>query len=457
MLRSSQRSSQRSSLPLLALGLAVWALVTGMTGCGGSESFDKSQGAKLELVPNDAINVSIGQVGIGGTIDLPVKVRNLGNIPMSLQEVRLVYDANGAVDDLGAAFILAAAPGLPTSIEPFTGTAGIGEIEVVVRFTRQTSFASRVATLVVVTDAKFDGTASVPILEQPPAAVGSLSPEVIDFDTVELDTVAEKFAKMNSTGSEALVCDGFALRGHPDFTLHVGDQAYPVSEATLQRATIDPPLVVEPNTTTDLRITFAPTTESSAEGELILFCNDLQSATGGHSIVLLANQNVPCIEVTPLDMEFGGKIVGQIAQLPVSICSCGGSGLQITNIALDPARSEPDFQLSFASTGGGVGPNGIDPAAPLVLDFGDCIDVAVQYVPDVVSPLDADNRPIPDRAVLQIENDSFEPTVEVTVSGIGLEGTCPVPIIIVDEGEQVVPQTILHLDSNQSYSPNGAI
>jgi len=83
------------------------------------------------------------------------------------------------------------------------------------------------------------------------------------------------------------------------------------------------------------------------------------------------------------------------------------------------------------------------------------VTVEVLYFPSTVSPLDADNQPILDTGILQIENNSFEGVVEVPLSGAGVEVDCPVAIVTVEEGEQVVPQTVLHLKGDQSYSPGG--
>jgi hypothetical protein len=436
-------------LSLSLLGLAVFP------GCGSSGDLGVSTAGVLELDPNTSVPVSAGQVAIGETVDLPVTITNVGNGPLDVTGVMLQY-ASGDLDDLGPAFQLVELPEFPYTLDKASGTTGTRQLIVIVRYTRQAVFASRVATLIVTSSSTRTPTASVPVVEEAPAAVGSIT-KSIDFGTVEKGAVEERDLQVKNTGTETLVCDQFALRGHPDFTLRVGDAAYPPSESTLQRAALSEPILVEPNKLVNVKLNFAPTTESAAQGELVLFCNDLEGSTKGHLATLVANQNVPCITVTPKALEFGGKIVGQKAELPVKVCSCGSAPLKIKGISLDPARTAADYSMNYVGAGGGVGPTGIDPSAPLVLNLDDCLSVTVEYVPDVVNPLDADKRPIPDQGVVVVSNDSFENAIEVPVSGIGLEGTCPVPIITIEEGEQVVPQTFLHLDSNQSYSPNGSI
>ena len=43
------------------------------------------------------------------------------------------------------------------------------------------------------------------------------------------------------------------------------------------------------------------------------------------------------------------------------------------------------------------------------------------------------------------------------MKGIGISGNCPVAVIVIQEGEQVIPQTELNLFGDQSFSPSGTI
>ena len=390
---------------------------------------------------------------MGSTADVTIAITNVGQGPLQITAIQLDYAAEGAVDDKGPAFSLVEPPSTPFEVLPIDSVEGTTRVELTVRYLRNTAFSPRVAILSVSTGSKRTPVASVLIQEESPAAVGSLTPEVVDFGTVEKGTVATRIVKVQNTGTDVLVCDAFKFRGHPDLTLHVDDDTYPVSEVSLEKTALSEPFSVGASQTKELKVTFAPTTESPAEGELTIYCNDL-AGLDGHVAVLLANQNVPCIEVTPGRVEFGGKIIGQKATYPVKMCSCGGATLRIKNVSL-ALTSAPDYSVGYAPAG--LGPTGFEPDAPIALEINECITVDVEYVPDVVNPLDADNKPIPDVGTLLVDNDSFDSTVEIQITGIGLEGTCPVPVITIQEGEQVVPQTTLHLDSTQSYSPNGSV
>ncbi|MFT7623814.1 MAG: hypothetical protein ACI9WU_002999 [Myxococcota bacterium] len=316
-----------------------------------------------------------------------------------------------------------------------------------VTFMRQADFAGRVAIVRISSDSLSEERRelNVQFVAQAPQAVAVVAPSVLNFGTVGGGGVSTRSGTLASTGTDDLVCNAFALSGHPDFTFEhpQADKAYPVSEVTSQKAELDPPIVVSPSTAVDLKMNFTPQTNSPADGTFVLFCNDNQLE--GHIISIVANQDVPCIQATPSELLFGGKIVGNKSELPVTITNCGTADLEISAIRLSD-DTDPDYTLApfdFEIVEG----------APLAIGVNDSIEAKVWYVPATVSPLDADNQPIPDVGTLLIENNSFEATVEVPITGTGVEIDCPVAIITIDEGEQVVPQTTLHLNGDQSYSP----
>ncbi len=436
------------------IALASW------TGCGdgngdgnGDLSLDK-RGELQVLEPVDEIvSVDIGIIEVGDSNSFTVRAQNNGQGPLNISSVSLIYNAPDAGDSLGDAFVL------ETVETPVILQVNEGEVSFNVVFKRQETFENRSATLRITSDSRprADGKKldvyDIVFLENAPQAVAIVQPNDIDFETVTLGTVGEKTVNVASTGSDQLCCHAFSLSGHPDFTFHHPDteKAYPVSDVTSTKVDLDEPFCIEPDETQNVRITFTPQTNTPANGTFILYCNDLKLE--GHSVLLKANNEVPCVHVVPSEITFGGKIVATKAELPVEISNCGTSKLKISDIRL-AEDSDPDFKLVFKSEGV-PSPKPFDPTAPLVVPINEHYEVFVQYVPDVVSPLDADNKPIPDTATLIVDNNSFETSVQVPISGTGVEVDCPVAIINVEEGEQVVPQTTLHLKGDQSYSPNG--
>src|SRR5690606_38438863 len=96
---------------------------------------------------------------------------------------------------------------------------------------------------------------------------------------------------------------------------------------------------------------------------------------------------------------------------------------------------------------------GIEPANPLLVPINECVTVTTTFVPDAINPRDADNVPIPDEGTIVVVSNAFEAEVEIAVSGAGAEADCPSAVIVVEEGEEVIPQTVLHLDGSESYAP----
>ena len=448
------RRSSRGTLLLAVLGAAL----LGWTGCGsddgGGGDFGLTQKGLIELDPkNDVLAVDVGQTTVGGELLYPIRIINVGQGLLTVSSVTLTYNTPDSGDAHGTAFTLEPV-GAPLEIAPKGSGEGTEEVVVNVRFTRQPNFESRSATLTIESDSLERQLISIALIETQSAAVAKVSPSVLQFATVKLKETIKKTVTIANTGTDTLIVDRFVLKGHPDFTLHIPDGAtYPVSEITQNIVSLEEPLTVAPEATTTIDVSFTPQTDSPAAGELILFANDGDDA--GHSVVLLANNDVPCIKVDPAEASFGGKIVGNKSLLPIEISNCGQPALKISGIYMDPEQSDGDFKTAlfqFPGVDPVVGPSA---DAPLVLEANQSIVIDVQYVPDVVSPLDADNKPIPDLGVLVIDNNSFEAKVEVPVSGNGLKVECPLAIATVEEGQQVVPQTVLHLTGDQSYSPSG--
>ena len=459
-------------LPRLFLVLGTCGLLI-FAGCGDDGSGDGGGGVGfsekglIEIEPNvidGVISVDTGQVSIGGTIDYEIQVRNVSDVGMlTLHEVSLTYNAPDGGDSHGPAFVLEPVPANTQLTWESADSDLPTSIVVKIKYTRQESFESRSATLVIRSDSRQNDVVAVTFVAVEPSAVAQVSPAVLDFGTVKQGDVGERFVKVANTGSSTLLVTGFALQGHPDFTLHLGDKSYPVSEVTQARVEIEEPVAVEPNLSEELRITFAPQTSSPASGQLTLFTNDAKGQDDGYAVVLISNNDVPCIEVEPQKLLFGGKVVGNSAVLPLTITNCGGPDLKISGVKLADG-SDADFAIYSGPSGFPPGDCDavkdcldIDPTAPLVIPVNDSIDVEVRYVPSVVSPLDADNKPIPDEATLVVENNSFEALVEVPISGTGVEVGCPIAVASVEEGEQVVPQTTLHLKGDQSYSPAAGV
>lgn len=85
------------------------------------------------------------------------------------------------------------------------------------------------------------------------------------------------------------------------------------------------------------------------------------------------------------------------------------------------------------------------------------MQLLVRYEPDTVNPKDETNKVIPDLGRILIDTNTFDATIEVEVRGVGVGPDCPQATITIAEGEEVIPQTELHLFGDGSFSMGGPI
>jgi hypothetical protein len=153
----------------------------------------------------------------------------------------------------------------------------------------------------------------------------------------------------------------------------------------------------------------------------------------------------------PSKVNFGGKKFGETAVIPLEIQSCGEGPLEIYSIYLTQ-DSSPDFDLDLWSLD--FNPT---PETPLVIPAGDTLIINVLFVPDSPNPVDEDGELLLDTVTIVFENNSAIPAYNVPVAGAGIEPCCGATAIIkCEEGDQVIPQTVLHLIGDESYVDNGS-
>ena len=286
----------------------------------------------------------------------------------------------------------------------------------------------------------------------------TVSPPQIQFGNVGLGEDANKTLNILNTGVDTLEITEFVLSGHESFTFIVGPDLYPVSPETASEGVVLPePIVVEPGTSQTVAMKFAPEGPEAAEGTLILFSND-PNHVNGFVVPISGNQKGPCISVNPKKVDFGGKLIGKPATVEVEVLSCGESPLAISELRL-AASSSTDFALDLGGLPGvevGVGAV-MDGDAPVVLDVNESASFTVTFLPDEINQPGEDGQPVPDLGIIHIVSDAFVKVLDLEVRGFGVEVECPTSVIIVQEGEEVIPQTKLHLIGSQSYAASGAI
>jgi hypothetical protein len=156
-------------------------------------------------------------------------------------------------------------------------------------------------------------------------------------------------------------------------------------------------------------------------------------------------EDEPCIEVTPGSLHFGGKTPGTTTSQSLEIHSCGAAPLEVQEIALS-ADSLPAFGLDL----GGL-PATPSTEAPLVLEAGGALTVHVSYVEQCPDALfNEDGTPAgPGAVVIHSNAPSGETIIPIEIAGV--PPMMPVAVIECQEGNEVVPGTVLHLVGDGSY------
>jgi len=159
----------------------------------------------------------------------------------------------------------------------------------------------------------------------------------------------------------------------------------------------------------------------------------------------------PCIEVNPDKVNFGGKIWGQTSVAPLEMTACGDLPVKIFSIEMEE-HSSPEYDVDLSALD-----HEPSPGDPVVVPANGMVIVNVTYTPSAESPVDSEGNVILDTGEVLIHSNASSSPLIVPTSGAAVCLCCPTAILKVDEGDEVAPQTILHLNGEESYAPNGAI
>ena len=325
-------------------------------------------------------------------------------------------------------------------------------VQINVIFHRPETSTPRVATVTVKSNADISPTKQIIFETAEGNARIKVIPPELDFGSVGEEEDPTLPVTLQNIGSDTLQIYEIQFAGSDFFSIEIDGVSYDSGQVI----TLDPPLEVPQNTNYPIPVTFSPTNADPSTGSLHIITNDATAPPSGVEVILKGNTTGPCINVNPKTLNFGGKVIGQVSVLPIEIQSCGNEQLVITGIGWDELSS-PDFSLDFTQIPGFEDNSSPSADNPLVIPINQKVDLDVRFVPDGENPKDEQNQPIPDIGHIQILNNTFDTTKEVKVTGIGVDVNCPVAVIQILEGEQVIPQTILHLVGDQSYSPSGNI
>ena len=420
--------------------VAVGLILVVMAGCGGDGSIQSGQAPRVEVSDGTNPISQNGTVNLAANLPTRFSVSNTGTGPLEIREITLTSVPEGA-------FYLSSLP-MPSAAEPIRVYPDDFDHEFSVTFTPVGDVVGANARVTITTNKTIDGYETFVFNISPEMATPRLlvQPKVVDFETVGENASSTKSVALLNTGAAELVITGFYLSGSPGYTLGMAGEAFPVSAATASTGvTFDTPITIAAGASDHLDVTYAASGPEPAEGAVVLLTND-PSAPGGTTIEMYANVAGPCIQISPTRVDFGGKLVGQQSTINVQIQSCGDRALTISDVSF-----VDDGFGAFGMTAIALG------TLPVELEPGQTLYLPVTYLPAAVSPIGSGGSPESDEGLLRIVSNAYITNYDVEVSGFGTDGSCPTANITIAEGEEVIPQTPLHLDSASSTATNGAI
>ena len=418
---------------------SIGILVLALGACGGDGNIIGGSAPKMEVSDGTNPVGPNGSVTVTAQLGARITVANTGSGPLELRDIKLTSVPEGA-------FVLSTTP-TPTVAEPIVINADDIAHEFYVSLVP--GVADRpTGRITLTTNKTIAGTTEFVFDLVPEAAAPRLlaQPQVVNFETVGENSSSTKPVALLNTGAANLEIKGFFLSGHPGYTVEFAGQTYTVTAETASTGiTLAAPVNVAAGASEHLSVTYTSAGPEPAEGMLVLLTND-PAAPNGTTIQMFANVAGPCISVNPTRVEFGGKLVGQEATINLEIESCGDIALKISDVVF---------------TDDGAGAFGMVDVAlgtlPLDLQPGQKLYLPVTYFPAAVSPIGAGGVPELDRGTLRITSNAYITNFDVEVSGFGTDGTCPTAAITVAEGEEVIPQTNLHLSSAGSVASSGGV
>lgn len=456
----------------------VYLAVAGMAGCSSENKketlleypeFELADPAgtcrvEAEKILDCTYNFEIGTVLVGNTVGKVFRIINTGSRTMHVTAISLIGTGGDSgtdspfrvrVTDPLLQADLDAGEGLPVAAAGMEED-GPTELNVTVEFVKPDEEANHTATLYFQTDAANaqGGRVKVLLSTLGGAPSMSVSPEAVRFEKVPLGASEERRLTVLNTGSQDLLVDAFRFKGAEAYTLVVGGKEFPLNALSQEGLELAEPLVIGPQKTIDLTIRFTPPDASVATATLTLYSND-PKLTEGLDVPVIGNEKLACLLVKPAEVQFGGTKIGQIATQEVILEPCPSStaAVVITGITMKSGEGLSDaFALDYSLLS-----HQPSQQEPLTISVGTKATFAVTYYPEQMPPPLEDGSPAPEFGTVLITNDSFDALIELPLKAYPVEQSCPTAVIKVEEGEEVIPQTVLHLKGGQSFATMGLI
>jgi hypothetical protein len=259
------------------------------------------------------------------------------------------------------------------------------------------------------------------------------SPQVIDFSVVPMSSNSTRHVQIANSGLAPVEIDRVIFAGHLGFSSTFAGQTHQITaESTSVGIRPSAPWVVPPGSADSIIVTYTATGPEAAQGRLVFLATG--QTDNGAEVRLHANLQGACITTAPPRLSFGAKLVGTASEMMLEIRSCGDVDLRISGVEM---IDDGDGAFAVESEALGI--------FPLTVPPGSSLFVAVAYAPRDVGSVDASGNFSQDVGRLRIISNAYLAELDVHVDGFGVDGSCPTAAITIQEGQEVLPGTLLHL------------
>lgn len=440
---SNNRSLKFFGLMLFALTLA--------SGCSDSSN-GGNDGIREGQTPRIQVSLSGTEIGADTTLSISKNISYFeitnfgGNINLDVKSISIETANSGDIE--------AVIPELPATVEPTLGALRF-ELNISDNVSDDALGDVRATVRIKTNQTLHHGSEFVFYLkgDQPTPNI-ALNPSSLSFDTVSAGETTTKTFQITNTGQGTLNISSFHLSGSPGFKVTFpvvdsftgGDWDLDATTAS-SGVTFSSPLTIESGQAITATMWFTASNPNPARADLRLHSNDPgEDPSSGTLLQVYANEEGPCIQLNPPTIDFGGKIVGQPATIPVSIYSCGDRALEVSNLELTD-NAGGLFVLDSNSY-----------SLPLAaIEPGEQATFNMIYTPATAAQMNVNTGEITkDRGQLRVTSNAYLSELDVDVIGYGVSDQCPTAAITITEGEEVAPQTRLHL-SGSGVAADGSI
>ncbi len=405
-----------------------------------------------QIADQNSVDVQVGGLKIGEALDLEFHINN--TISVTTAAVLRVSDITLTPQDSSNAYSCAAADGTPCNLmtdkwQPIVPAGGdwpntVTSESFKIHFKKLD--ASTHDAKVCIKASGDPGLPAAGLCFSLSTKLGkpslTLAPKSIDFPHVLTGKTADpQSISLLNTGDAPLVVSRVNLNADAGFALSLADGVTHTSPGAFD---VKPPLSLAPGKTATWSVTFAATDTLPKGGTVEIQTND--TSTPLAKVQLTANANVPCLKILQSpEVAFGAVVLGQIGAQGVDLQNCGSAPLGVTSIRL-LAGANPAFALDF---GKDATPS---TDAPLVIAPNGSYKLHATYTPSELSA-EVSGTLVSDIALLEVDSNADPKQTKLT--GVGVTSACPKAIVKIKEGEEVVPQTVLHLSGSNSLAPGG--